>query len=221
MVKNRIAVILLAVAISSSFVACKSDTGSKETSETTQSSSDNVQADVLSTGGKFNKLLVSNNGGTTAENSDGSSTSESDENSETTESTTKSRPPIGLAVRDSKDMVDIEEEKVIGSIDYDIIDISEFKDCTNKKSNVQINDLSDSVQAILTRFNDNEEQVVDYLAEVCDRCSIDVSTVEASRGLKTDKDLAYKVIVAHNDKYNIYLAINKSDLTAKFSVKEK
>lgn len=221
MIKNKVAVILLAVAISSSFVACKSDTGSKETSETTQSSSDNVQADVLNTGGKFSKLLVSNNGGTTAENSDESSASESDENSEATESTTKSRPPIGLAVRDSKDMVDIEEEKVIGSIDYDTIDISGFKDCTNATSVDAVDGFTGSVQSQLAKFSTNAEQVAGYLVEVCDRYSIDVSTVEASRGLKTDKDLAYKVMVAHNDKYNIYLAINKSDLTAKFSVKEK
>lgn len=221
MVKNRIAAILLILAISLSFVACKSDNDSKETSETTQSSSDNIQADVLNTGGKFNKLLVSSNKDTSVKNSDESSTSESDENSETTESTTKTRPPIGLAVRDSKDMVDIEEEKVIGSIDYDTIDISGFKDCTSTKSDALITDFSSSVQTVLTRFNDNAEQVVGYLADICNRYSIDVSTVEASRGLKTDKDLAYKVIVAHNDKYNIYLAINKSDLTAKFNVKEK
>lgn len=221
MVKNKLAAILLVLAISSSFVACKSDNESKEKSETTQTSSNNIQADILNTGGNFNKLLVSNNKDTDVKNSDVASTSESDENSDTTESTTKSRPQIGLAVRDSKDRVDIEEKKVIGTIEYDTIDISDFKDCNDIKSDITINDFTDSVQAILVRFNDNAEQVAGYLAAVCSRYSIDVSTVEASRGLKTDKDLAYKIIVAHNDKYNIYLAINKEDYTAKYSVKEK
>jgi hypothetical protein len=50
---------------------------------------------------------------------------------------------------------------------------------------------------------------------------IDTNTVESERGLKVDESLQYNIIVARNDRYNIYLAINVADYTAKFSIKEK
>lgn len=228
MLKNRLAVIILTIAISSSLVACKSNTDEKENTEPTQTSSVNIQGDVLNTGGNFNKLLVSNNTNTADKNTSGSSELKNEGESgtiddiEDTEQTDKnSRPPVGLAVKDSEDKVDIEENKVIGTIDYDILDISKFEDCPSTKGADAVDGFTNSTQSILSKFYGHSEIVAGYLKEICDRYYIDTNTVESNRGLKVDKSLTYEIVVAHNTKYNIYLAINKEDYTAKFSVKEK
>lgn len=221
MLKNRIAVTFLMLAISSSLVACKSDTTEKENIEQTQINSVDIQGDVLDTGGNFNKLLVSNSTNTANENNSESPELKNEEEIKTADDSENSRPPIGLAVKDSKDRVDIEEDKVIGTIEYDTMDISEFNDCSATAEIDAVNGFTTSTQLVLSKFLSNSEIVAGYLSDICIKYHIDVSTVESDRGLKVDESLNYKIIVAHNDKYNIYLAINKEDYTAKYSVKEK
>ena len=229
MLKKRTAVILLVLAILSNLTACKSNTDEKENIEPAQTKSVDAQGDVLNTGGNFNKILVSNAENTVDKNDSESSelqnseSSESAEGSELKEQTGQSsRPPIGLAVKDSEYMIDIEEEKVIGTIDYDTLDITGFNDCDSVDLVNDTSRLTDSVQTILHKFDMEQwSKIVGYLTDICERYHIDISTVESARGRKVDESLTYKIIVAHNDKYNIYLAINKEDYTAKFSVKEK
>lgn len=229
MLKNRIAVVILLLAISSSLVACKSDNDENVEVEETQASSGEIQGDVLSAGGNFTKLLVSIDNDTLGENEIGSSDPENQENSSSSEGTSEAvnteqtnTPQVGLAVRDSKDMIDIEESKIIGSIEYDTIDISSFNDCGEVELVDDITNLTASMQVMLSKFEmEKWSTIIGYMADVCNRFHIDISTVESARGLKTDTDIAYKIIVASNDKYNIYLAINKNDYTAKYSVKEK
>lgn len=230
MLKKRISVSILLLAISLNLVACKSDNDKQKKVETTQANSSEIQGEVLNTYGNFTKILVSNSTDTLYENGDSALNVKNEEKDNGIDDTTNpaqehqnSRPPIGLAVMDSSDRVDVEENKVIGSVDYDTIDISEFSDFDTEPDAVDFSqDFTNSMQVTLVKFDIQvNEKVAGYLKNICDRHKIDISTVESKRGLKVDNDLQYDIIVAYNEKYNIYLAINKEDNSAKYKVTEK
>jgi hypothetical protein len=218
MLKKRIAVGIILLAVSINLVACKSDIDTQENVETTQTNSNDIQGDVLSTGGNFVKILISKSVDT-----DSDVTMDLDNGEIVVDESIKGeRPPIGLAVIDSKDRVNIEEDKVIGSIDYDILDISEFRDLEDAEEVDTIEHLTISTQTILSKFNmEYWSKITGYLTALCDRYHIDITTVESARGLKADESFQYDIIVASTEKYNIYLAINNEDYTAKYSIEEK
>lgn len=208
-------------------MAVLSLTGCSKTTDELETSATLANDDLSYTQGNFNKIYVDSlkNNSSAEDNSDVQIEQETIAKGENTEQEGEQETTHkqGIVSYNSDDRIDREEQKIIGNFEVDTYDISEYQTykASDKKSEFNIKDYDVDVRVLLFEVSEYTDELGGALNSLCEKYLLDKSKLQTNGSVNRDDNNEYQIISVFDNKYKLYIAINKSTKEIKYNIVER